>query len=350
MNTDWGLMEAEWLRSIPEDFERKWLVVPCPIGKRCSLWALDGETHAYTKQGFFMESFECALPNGFHYSGAEGSTFLDAVYVENLSTYFVLDALQWDDYDLRRGSAEFRLFHLNTKYAEYIDSGDVHPRVRSRFKNFVMQLPILPCTPSGVKKALTWSPLPNLKLELDGVLFYHHDAMYTSGQTPLVAWIKPWMAEEVFSNVKIPPHLLARKPNHYKNRQTFMKEWDDKEARKRAKGTEKVGRKAFMQQPLKAPPTNSAATGGAQATTTTRNVEDKDDDDDDKDCVEENRSRQPLNDDPALAEAAKEAQTSDNLLLSLTGDNLLDTFGFPSSLPPTNNDQSMRIGQWTASQ
>ena len=34
--------------------------------------------------------------------------------------------------------------------------------------------------------------------------------MYTSGQTPLVAWIKPWMAEEVFSNVKIPPHLLAR--------------------------------------------------------------------------------------------------------------------------------------------
>ena len=44
--------------------------------------------------GFFMESFECALPNGFHYSGAEGSTFLDAVYVENLSTYFVLDALQ----------------------------------------------------------------------------------------------------------------------------------------------------------------------------------------------------------------------------------------------------------------
>ena len=131
-----------------------------------------------------------------------------------------------------------------------------------------------------------------------------------------------------------------------------MKEWDDKEARKRAKGTEKVGRKAFMQQPLKSPPTNSAATGGAQATTTTttRNVEDKDDDDDDKNCVEENRSRQPLNDDPALAEAAKEAQTSDNLLLSLTGDNLLDTFGFPSSLPPTNNDRTMRIGQWTASQ
>ena len=44
--------------------------------------------------GFFLESFESALPNGFHYSGAKGSTFLDGVYCENLSTYFVLDALQ----------------------------------------------------------------------------------------------------------------------------------------------------------------------------------------------------------------------------------------------------------------
>ena len=51
VNNDWGLMEAEWLRSIPEDFETKWLVMPVPVGKRCSLWALDGETHAYTKQG-----------------------------------------------------------------------------------------------------------------------------------------------------------------------------------------------------------------------------------------------------------------------------------------------------------
>lgn len=345
-NTDWGLMEAEWLRSIPEDFERKWLVVPCPVGKRCSLWALDGETHAYTKQGFFMESFECALPNGFHYSGAEGSTFLDAVYVENLSTYFVLDALQWDDYDLRRGSAEFRLFQLNSKFAEYVDSGDVHPRSRSRFQNFVMQLPILPCTPSGVMKALTWSPLPNLKMDLDGVLFYHHDAMYRSGSTPLVAWIKPWMAEEVFSNVKIPPHLLARKPNHYKNRQTFMKEWDDKEARKRAKGTEKVGRKQFMRQSDLALPSNpSSLQPGSQGTTTTTR-----DDDDDDDGVKENQSRAPLNDDPALAEVAKEAQTSDNSLLALVGENILDTFGLPASLPPANYDQTSRIGQWTANQ
>ena len=124
--------------------------------------------------------------------------------------------------------------------ADYLDSGDIHPRYRATFKNFVMQLPLFPCTPKGVMRALAWSPLPNLRMELgqhrafsgacrlsflfcsfayfmtnfdlcaDGILFYHHDAMYTSGTTPLVAWIKPWMAEEVFSNVKIPPHLLMR--------------------------------------------------------------------------------------------------------------------------------------------
>jgi len=325
-NRDWGLMEAEWLRSIPEDFEKKWQVIPCPVGKRCSLWALDGETHAYTKQGIFLESFESALPNGHQYSGCNGSTFLDGVYCENLSTYFILDALQWNNYDLRRGSAEFRLFHLNAQMADYLDSGDIHPRYRATFKNFVMQLPLFPCTPKGVMRALAWSPLPNLRMELDGILFYHHDAMYTSGTTPLVAWIKPWMAEEVFSNVKIPPHLLMRKPNHYRNRQTFMKEWDDKEARKRAKGGEKVGRKAFQRGPVplmtsRVPP--KSADAGAN-----------NDDDDEEEDVEANRALPPLNDDPDLALAAQDAQKSDNSLLALVGENILDTFG--AVLTPTS--------------
>ena len=73
---------------------------------------------------------------------------------------------QWNDFDLRRGSAEYRLYQLNSNMAEHLASGDVSPRVRARFKNFVMQLPIFPCTPLGVTKALTWSPLPNLKLDL----------------------------------------------------------------------------------------------------------------------------------------------------------------------------------------
>ena len=125
-----------------------------------------------------------------------------------------------------------------------------------------------------------------------------------------------------------------------------MKEWDDKEARKRAKGTEKVGRKSFMRQSDLALPSNpSSLQPGSQGTTTTTR-----DDDDDDDGVKENQSRAPLNDDPALAEVAKEAQTSDNSLLALVGENILDTFGLPASLPPANYDQTSRIGQWTANQ
>ena len=29
------LTEPEWLRSIPDDLEKNWIVVPFPVGKRC---------------------------------------------------------------------------------------------------------------------------------------------------------------------------------------------------------------------------------------------------------------------------------------------------------------------------
>ena len=29
------IMLSEWLVEVPEDFETSWLVMPCPIGKRC---------------------------------------------------------------------------------------------------------------------------------------------------------------------------------------------------------------------------------------------------------------------------------------------------------------------------
>lgn len=29
------IMLSEWLVEVPDDFETNWLVMPCPIGKRC---------------------------------------------------------------------------------------------------------------------------------------------------------------------------------------------------------------------------------------------------------------------------------------------------------------------------
>ena len=105
-----------------------------------------------------------------------------------------------------------------------------------------------------------------------------------------------------------------------------MKEWDDKEARKRAKGGEKVGRKAFQRGPVPLMtshvPTKSADAGA------------NNDDDDEEEDVEANRALPPLNDDPDLALAAQDAQKSDNSLLALVAENILDTFG--AVLTPTS--------------
>jgi snurportin-1 len=48
---------------------------------------------------------------------------------------------------------------------------------------------------------------------LDGLLFYHKEAFYTSGVTPLVTWLKTYMLPEVFGmNV---PESLDEKPSSY---------------------------------------------------------------------------------------------------------------------------------------
>lgn len=34
-------MLSEWLEEIPFDFEKKWIMVVCPVGKRCLIIASD---------------------------------------------------------------------------------------------------------------------------------------------------------------------------------------------------------------------------------------------------------------------------------------------------------------------
>jgi len=334
---DWGLMEADWLKTIPPNFEKDWIVVPVPNGKRSSLWCLDGETHAYTKRGQFLSRFQTYLPNGFHYSYDEGSTFLDCIFDEKLSTYFVIDGLQWQDQDMREWPARDRFRCINDKMDEVAAYGaELHPRVRNQISQFVLQLPIFPCTPLGLSKALAWTPLPNLKLTIDGILFFHNDGFYTSGRTPLVAWIKPWMAADIFANVKVPPAILACKPFGYKDLTTYMKEWDDKEARNRNKAAERRGK-------AKVPkvPTGPGSTPRlfpdipidkvAQVIAARRLTDDQlrqlpalpDDGEDEKD---EGETNEPVIDKFDVLKIAEDAKASDNDLLRLIGDNIVDTF------------------------
>ena len=54
----------------------------------------------------------------------------------------------------------------------------------------------------------------NCGIPIDGVLFYHKISVYTSGRTPLVGWLKPYMIPEMLG---IPVHnsYLEQKPETY---------------------------------------------------------------------------------------------------------------------------------------
>lgn len=60
-----------------------------------------------------------------------------------------------------------------------------------------------------VRFALKSAPLKTVSakvnefVQVDGILFYHKEAHYLPGQTPLVTWLLPWMLPEILS-VPIP--------------------------------------------------------------------------------------------------------------------------------------------------
>lgn len=56
----------------------------------------------------------------------------------------------------------------------------------------------------------------NYEFELDGVLFYHKEAHYEAGCTPLVGWLKPYMIPEIL-NVSMPELILNQAPSDYIN-------------------------------------------------------------------------------------------------------------------------------------
>eukprot|EP00048_Salpingoeca_helianthica_P022186 m.16878 g.16878 ORF g.16878 m.16878 type:complete len:165 (-) comp6995_c0_seq2:758-1252(-) len=100
-----------------------------------------------------------------------------------MNTFFVLDVLSWRGHPVSDSEAEFRFFWLTQKLAEQ-PTDIITPSNPYRF----LSAPRVPCTPANVIQAITTPPVP-----LDGLLFYHNEACYTPGPSPLVLWLKPEM-------------------------------------------------------------------------------------------------------------------------------------------------------------
>lgn len=93
-----------------------------------------------------------------------------------------------------------------------------------------------PCTISSVMNQFPYFPLNEPKL--DGLLFYHGDASYTAGTSPLVVWLKPFMVPELMGeNVMISDEYYKTRPDNYLGMTDYITKFDEK--------TEEMKKKQF---------------------------------------------------------------------------------------------------------
>ncbi|KAH8262017.1 hypothetical protein KR038_005478 [Drosophila bunnanda] len=205
---------SEWLRQKPEDLD-SWQLVPCPAGVRCLVVAKSGRTRAYYKSGWQFDDFRSSLPGDRHLQRSQ--TVVDCVYVKETDTYYVLDAISFGQQELQECEASFRFYWLKARFDEN-DYGRLSEHNEKPF--FLLDRHNFEDT-SAVEEALQKYPLwDENKPPLDGFLFYHKEASYVCGSTPLVCWLFPFMMPDVLglpvsSSYIAPEDYQPSQPLHY---------------------------------------------------------------------------------------------------------------------------------------
>lgn len=193
-------MLSEWLVDRPMDFESEWVLKATPVGKRCLVFARKGETVAYSRTGQFIKSFQSALPGGCHMHISHCRrqfAIVDCIYVQHTNTFYLMDALAWNDQKLYESEASFRFFWLQSRYNE---NQDKFLTLTSRNESRFYCLNTYTASNQDILKALNEDPIiKNHSLQLDGLLFFHIRGPYVPGANPLVLWIKPEMVNRVLS-------------------------------------------------------------------------------------------------------------------------------------------------------
>lgn len=153
-----ALMMSEWLVDIPDDFETKWTLVLCPVGKRCLVVASQGVTKAYARNGYcFLNHFPSQIPGGNKrdVKKHKESCMLDCIYSESKKLFYILDVIAWNGVSLNNCETEFRFYWLNTKLKETKVASKVSPLNPYKFQ----VLTHLTCDKTSISQAVT-EPLP----------------------------------------------------------------------------------------------------------------------------------------------------------------------------------------------
>lgn len=201
------LMFSEWFEESPEDFDTNWIMVICPVGKRCLVVAMDGITTVYNKTGKQICKHLSQLPGGSKFTKTD-YTILDCVFNYELQAYFVLDILVYKSHPVMDSDTEFRFFWLKCKLDEAADLDTKYYGNPYRFKDLPR---CFKCTSSLIQSHID-NPF---NFETDGILFYHKETHYTPGHTPLVLWLKHYMLPEILE-IPIPNWIRSKIPSDYK--------------------------------------------------------------------------------------------------------------------------------------
>ncbi len=118
------LMLSEWLVEKAHDFQNEWYLVLCPIGKRCLVVANKGQTKAYSRTGYLMNSFPSLLPGGNRRTAKDHkeNCVIDCIFSETERIFYILDVMTWNSSTFYECDTEFRFFWLESKVnGEYSD-------------------------------------------------------------------------------------------------------------------------------------------------------------------------------------------------------------------------------------
>lgn len=224
------LQQSEWLMERPEDFAN-WYLVPCPKGKRCMIVATNGQTKVFNKYGAFMREFRSNLP-GDH-KQRHLTSILDCVYTQETKEYYVLDVIAYANQDLTQCDVSCRFYWLQSKVEE-----DELSTVSDTNDYAMKTIQVYDCADDmEIESCLNAFPLwENNQPVLDGLLFYHKEASYVHGTTPLVGWALTYMVPEIlgypFLNY-INVEYFAERPADYTDYTSFIKQFDVAEAKRK---------------------------------------------------------------------------------------------------------------------
>lgn len=233
------IMLSEWLKGVPDDPE-KWFIKPCPKGQHVLVIAVDGATKVFNKNGGFVKRFNSELP-GSKRNRRDCLTILDCIYVASSQEYFVLDALAYGYQSLTDCDAEFRFFWIESQMKEsnlhqVTDKNEYAFRLIEKYKFHDNE--------ENGKLLSTYPVWPNNQPELDGFLFYHSEASYVHGRTPLVGWLFGFMIPEVIGLTYVNEQFLNERPTNYTTFSKFIEEFDNdleqKKRDKKKKSTDRV--------------------------------------------------------------------------------------------------------------